>query len=734
MKRFYSATHGASQLLCALLAAGSATAFAQVGSPASEPTRIAAGLSEYPSAPLAQSVSPGGRLQRFWLREPWPGSPILVRSFERPAGYFGERVEDPFATDLGSGPLLASGTVESARSTLVYWDATGEVRFQRFGFEGWPESAWAEVLPGVRGPLSNPTLATDENGEFAVLAWSAEGVEGFELYAQVLAPWGAQGAPVRLGGGVSATPVQARLVSTQPGEFLLVWAEDDTHQPGLRRLQLQSFDVWGHTPQPPTLVEEGPAAELGAPDIARSGLGAIRIAYAAYGQVRIRGYDWGLGPVEDVHALPPSLPEASPRSIRISADAEYGFTIAWAGPASLEWPETDVIEAFWTNAFGQPAGAPVRVLEAPGRALRLLDIDSDADGDLHLAWSSQAREGGAQDVWAQVLRGPAIVDLDLQADPHSAPVAAGEDVWLNVRLHNFAPQDPWSSGRNAATGVRLSITGLQGGQLDPGSLPLGFECSQDADRAECVLYRDLPAGSVEPLWLRFTSPASETAWPLQLSVSAHQTDDFEPNNAAAVTIVRPDLIPDAFAFPVHEGVPRGEVQYSAIARLEGFDGVLPLSIAGGEYSLDDGPWTQASVEVSAGRTIRLRHTASSQYSSAVSSTLRLGVVSAEFTSITEAADTTPDAFSFQDVSGARRNRSITSNTLRPVGFSEPATISISGGQYSRNGGAFTSVPGVLNPGDSLRLRTTSSSQSSATVNVIVNVGGVSDTWSVTTGR
>ena len=62
-----------------------------------------------------------------------------------------------------------------------------------------------------------------------------------------------------------------------------------------------------------------------------------------------------------------------------------------------------------------------------------------------------------------------------------------------------------------------------------------------------------------------------------------------------------------------------------------------------------------------------------------------------------------------------------------------APISIStGGEYSINAGPTRSTPGIVKNGDSVKVRQTSSPSFSTTTDVVLTIGGVSDTFSVTT--
>jgi hypothetical protein len=97
-------------------------------------------------------------------------------------------------------------------------------------------------------------------------------------------------------------------------------------------------------------------------------------------------------------------------------------------------------------------------------------------------------------------------------------------------------------------------------------------------------------------------------------------------------------------------------------------------------------------------------------------------------------DTTPDAFSFTDQTNVALSTVITSASITVSGIDTATDISVTGGQYSINGGVFTSSPGIgaVVNGDQIQARNTSSGSYSTAVDTVVTIGGVSDTFTSTT--
>lgn len=96
------------------------------------------------------------------------------------------------------------------------------------------------------------------------------------------------------------------------------------------------------------------------------------------------------------------------------------------------------------------------------------------------------------------------------------------------------------------------------------------------------------------------------------------------------------------------------------------------------------------------------------------------------------ADTTPDQFSFSDQSGVAQSSTITSAAIVVAGINAAADITVAGGTYSINGGAFTASAGTVVNGDSVRARHTSSASYLTATNTTVTIGGVADTFTSTT--
>jgi hypothetical protein len=139
--------------------------------------------------------------------------------------------------------------------------------------------------------------------------------------------------------------------------------------------------------------------------------------------------------------------------------------------------------------------------------------------------------------------------------------------------------------------------------------------------------------------------------------------------------------------------------------------------------------------VNNGNTVTVRQTSSSSYSSSRNTTLTIGGVTDTFTVTTESeSDTIPDQFTFTDQTNVPRSSVRTSNSITVSGINAPSAISISGnsGQYRINSGSWRTTLSTVNNGNTVTVRQTSSSSYSTSRGTTLNIGGVSDTFTVTT--
>ena len=95
-------------------------------------------------------------------------------------------------------------------------------------------------------------------------------------------------------------------------------------------------------------------------------------------------------------------------------------------------------------------------------------------------------------------------------------------------------------------------------------------------------------------------------------------------------------------------------------------------------------------------------------------------------------DSTPEAFTFASQSKVSPDTLIESEAVTISGINIPATLSITGGEYSIDGRGYRANPGAIKAGQKIRIRVRSSTESSGEATATLTIGGVSGTFSVKT--
>ena len=90
--------------------------------------------------------------------------------------------------------------------------------------------------------------------------------------------------------------------------------------------------------------------------------------------------------------------------------------------------------------------------------------------------------------------------------------------------------------------------------------------------------------------------------------------------------------------------------------------------------------------------------------------------------VVQAADTTPDPLVFQAVTNAEPGSTVISNSQTVAGIDVAVPVSVSGGLYSINGGAFTGAPGTVISGSSLRVQQQASASLYTSTSARLNLG------------
>ncbi len=111
------------------------------------------------------------------------------------------------------------------------------------------------------------------------------------------------------------------------------------------------------------------------------------------------------------------------------------------------------------------------------------------------------------------------------------------------------------------------------------------------------------------------------------------------------------------------------------------------------------------------------------------------IISYIWDDVSRGSDTTPNSFTFVDVSDATQNQSYISNEINITGINSPAPLAVTGGEYTLDGGTtWSSAPTTVNNNQAVKLKVMSADTPNTEVNATLTVGGVSDTYTVTTSN
>jgi hypothetical protein len=252
---------------------------------------------------------------------------------------------------------------------------------------------------------------------------------------------------------------------------------------------------------------------------------------------------------------------------------------------------------------------------------------------------------------------------------------------------------------------------------DPGST---FECKIDGENFQACsspkTYSDLIRGNHT-----FEVKAIDTA------------GNIDPIPASFTwTVTVKDTVPEPLTFTAVADAALNAPVTSTTLSITGINAATPISITGGKYSINGGAFVSTAGTINKGATITVQLTSATTFSTVKSAVVTIGGVKGTFKVTTAALDTVPDAFAFTPQTGVTPETLITSNTITVTGINSAASISISGGTYSINGGAFTSAASTVSSGKTIRVNVLSALDYDSSASATLTIGGVSATFTVTT--
>lgn len=165
---------------------------------------------------------------------------------------------------------------------------------------------------------------------------------------------------------------------------------------------------------------------------------------------------------------------------------------------------------------------------------------------------------------------------------------------------------------------------------------------------------------------------------------------------------------------------------------------VTISIKGGKFSINDKAFRTSSTTVTNGNRVRIQQTSAKTYNTTTTSILKVGELQSIFSSTTinnpKLLDSTPDIFTFEEQKNVTTNSLITSNTITIQGINTPTQVSIVGGEYAINNGAFLKNNAYINNGDKITVRLFSSPIHNTITQAILTIGTIQGAFSISTRK
>ncbi|WP_185906593.1 Ig-like domain-containing protein [Teredinibacter haidensis] len=196
----------------------------------------------------------------------------------------------------------------------------------------------------------------------------------------------------------------------------------------------------------------------------------------------------------------------------------------------------------------------------------------------------------------------------------------------------------------------------------------------------------------------------------------------------------PDTTPAAFSFTAQTDVALAAVVESANVTIGGIDAAAAISVTdNGEYSIGDGAYTKSTGTITNGQTVKVKVTASDQFSTPVAATLTVGGVTSTFTATTLAIDVDPEPFELgDDASVSTPEATAESSLVTIAGINAPANISIDNGEYRIVGESeYSTAASTITVGQQVQVRVTAGAALNSTETATLTIGNQSDTFAVT---
>ena len=186
--------------------------------------------------------------------------------------------------------------------------------------------------------------------------------------------------------------------------------------------------------------------------------------------------------------------------------------------------------------------------------------------------------------------------------------------------------------------------------------------------------------------------------------------------------VTPDTTPDKFKFDSVRTQEVSKLIESNIITVSSINKEVAISVTNGEYSINGGDYISTASKVKEGDRVQVRVT-SATYGSEQNATLDIGGVTASFI-VKTVKDETPDPIFFSAKLNVVKNTQVESDEVNITGINVPIPVSVvsSEGEYSIDGGDYTSNSGTISNNQRLRVRLNSANSANSSSVAVIKVG------------
>lgn len=379
---------------------------------------------------------------------------------------------------------------------------------------------------------------------------------------------------------------------------------------------------------------------------------------------------------------------------------------------------------------GDPVTATATLRNQGNAALSSLPVTvrivNPQTGAVVQAWVStvslaQGAEAQVTQTWDSTAAGAGTYAATASAIVGGREIALGQDTVLVGAVQPFA----FAAQTDVALGASVASNPVTiGGIVLPAAISVSGGEYRINGGAWAMAPGTVAAGDVVTVRV-VASATSNTTTTATLKVATFST-------TFSVTTVSRRTTPDPFAFmPVVNALPSATATSNTIA-ITGIDVAVPISIAGGEYSIDGGPWVSAAGVASNGQHVAVRLVSAATFGTTSAATLTVSNVSAAFSVTTVAEDRTPDPFSFGPRTNVSPSTAAESELVAVTGINVKVLVRIAGGEYSLNGAPYTAAAGSLAVGDTVRVRQTSAPTFATSTTANLTVSEFTAPFNVTT--